>query len=139
MRSTAYHDLLRLDKRSLGFDEVCGEVRGLLRSLPSLPPVPPAAEEPLVRPPASWAVPWDLHSDFLQLAFPFPIIQLAYLQFLIIPLDFLWLAFPFNYSQFLFLHLDFLQIVFSIFYLSNTFLVSSQTFKFPIALYVYPP
>ena len=69
--SKAYHDLLRLDKRSVGFDEVCGEVRGLLRSLPSLPPVPPAAEEPLVRPPASWAVPWDLHSDFLQLAFPF--------------------------------------------------------------------
>ena len=89
-----------------------------------------------MRPPASWAVPWDLHSDFLQLAFPFPIIKLAYLQFLIIPLDFLWLAFPFHNSQFLFLHLDFFKIAFSIFYLSNTFLVSSQAIKFPIALNV---
>ena len=33
--------------------------------------LPPAATEPLLRPPASWSVPWDLHSDFLQLAFPF--------------------------------------------------------------------
>ena len=28
----------------------------------------------LLRPPASWSVPWDLHSDFLQLAFPFLIL-----------------------------------------------------------------
>ena len=92
-----------------------------------------------MRPPASWAVPWDLHLDFLQLAFPFPIIQIAYLRFLTIPLDFLRIAFPFKDSQFLFLHLDFLQIAFSIFYLSNTFLVCSQAIKFPIALYVYSP
>ena len=83
-----------------------------------------------MRPPASWAVPWDLHSDFLQLAFPFPIIQLAYLQFLIIPLDFLWLAFPFHNSQFLFLHLDFLQIAFSIFILEAHFFILAKHLNF---------